>query len=169
MFVIYLQNALFLSMILTYMYVIYNVYNYYTINDGSISSILKNKDCNQIVFTNMTIMGLITIFYELLRYDIFSFFSIVAILIGIVGVLFYDHTNIIHFVYCFVVFTSILVFMFHHCYKKGNNLLLYLSFYIQEILCAVIFLQTNIINCEIYLLANFAFFYIYLHFIDNKS
>jgi hypothetical protein len=165
MFIRYLQNSLFIFMLIIYIYVIYNVYNYYTINDGSISSILKNKDCNEVVFKNMTIMGITTIIYELLRCDIFSFFSIVAILIGIRGVLLYDHSNIIHFLYCFIVFIGILVFMFNHCYKKGNNIILYLSLYIQEILCAAIFLQTNIINCEIYLLANFAFFYIYLHLV----
>ena len=52
--------------------------------------------------------------------------------------------------------------MYNHCYKK-HHIILYLSLYIQEILCAKIFLDTNIINCEIYLLANFAFFYTYLH------
>jgi len=164
MFIVYSQHLLFISMITIYLYVIYNVYNYYTINDGSISSIIKNEECNKIVFTNMTIMSIITIFYELLRYDIFSFFSIFFVLVGIYGVIIYEHTNSIHFVYCFIVFISILVFMYNHCYKK-KHVLLYLSLYIQQILCAAVFLQTNIINCEIYLLANFAFFYIYLHFV----
>lgn len=166
MFIRYSQHFLLLFMIFIYIYVIYNVYNYYTKNDGSISSILKNNECNEIVFKNMTIMGITTLIYELLRCDILSFFSIVSILIGISGVLLYDHTNTIHFVYCFIVFIGILVFMFNHCYKKRNNIILYLSLYIQEILCAVILLQTNIINYEIYLLANFALFYIYLHFIE---
>jgi len=153
-------------MIIIYIYVIHNVYNYYTINDCSISSILKNEECSQVVFVNMILMGITTIFYELLRCDIFSFFSIFFMLIGIYGVIIYDHTNIIHFVYCFIVFICILVFMYNHCYKKRNNIILYLSLYIQQILCALIFLQTNIMNCEIYLLANFAFFYIYLHFVS---
>jgi len=165
MFIIYLQNFLFMSMITAYACVIYNVYNYYTISDESISSILKNKDCNEVVFTNMTVMCLITILYELLRCDILSFFSIIFVIIGIYGVLLYEHTNNIHFVYCFIVFISILIFMYNHCYKK-NHIILYLSLYTQQILCAVIFLETNIINCELYLLANFAFFYTYLHFID---
>lgn len=162
MIIKYVQNFLFLSMISVYVYVIYIVYNYYTKNDGSISSILQNNDCNKIVFTNITIMNLLTIFYELLRFDVLSFFSIVFIVIGIYGVLLYDHTQSIHFIFCFIVFISILLFMYNHCYKK-HHIILYLSLYIQEILCAKIFLDTNIINCEIYLLANFAFFYTYLH------
>ena len=107
-------------------------------------------------------MGIVTIFYELLRYDLCSFISICFLLIGIYGVIIYEHTNIIHFVYCFIAFISILVFMYNHCYKK-NHIILYLLLYLQQILCAAVFLQTNIMNCEIYLLANFAVFYIYIY------
>ena len=53
--------------------------------------------------------------------------------------------------------------MCNHCCKI-KDIILYLSLCVQGILCSVIFLETNIINCEIYLLANFAFFYMYLHF-----
>ena len=152
-------------MILIYIYVIYNVYTYYSISDGSISSIIKNKDCNQVVFVNMFLMGIITIFYEFFRCDICSFISIFFLLIGIYGVIIYEHTIKIHYLYCFIVFISILVFMYNHCYKK-NHIILYLLLCIQQILCLITFLQSNIINCEIYLLANFAVYYIYLHFID---
>jgi hypothetical protein len=163
MFIGYLINVLFECMIIIYVYVICNVHHYYTINDGSISSIIKNTECNEIVFMNMSIMGIVTLIYEFLRNDICSFFSIVFILIGIYGVLLYDHTMNIHFVYCFIVFISILLFMCNHC-RKIKDIILYSSLCVQGILCSVIFLETNIINCEIYLLANFAFFYIYLHF-----
>ena len=71
---LYLQHVLFISMLIVYSYIIYNVYNYYTINDGSISSIIKNEECNEIVFTNMAVMGTFVLLYEILRYDICSFF-----------------------------------------------------------------------------------------------
>jgi hypothetical protein len=163
----FVKNLLLLAMMLIYMYVIYKVSSYYKYEiDGSISSIIKNEECSQVVFVNMILMGIVTLFYEVLRYDICSFISICFLLIGIYGVIIYDHSNTIHFVYCFIIFTSILVFMYNHCYKKSNKLILYLSLYLQQILCAAVFLQTNIMNCEIYLLANFAFFYIYLHFVN---
>jgi hypothetical protein len=163
----FVKNLLLLAMMLIYMYVIYKVSSYYKYEiDGSISSIIKNEECSQVVFVNMILMGIVTLFYEVLRYDICSFISICFLLIGIYGVIIYDHSNTIHFVYCFIVFTSILVFMYNHCYKKSNKLILYLSLYLQQILCAAVFLQTNIMNCEIYLLANFAVFYIYLHFVN---
>lgn len=163
MFIRHFQHFLFLLMIVIYSCVIYQVYSYYTINDESISSILKNTECNKSVFTSMAIMGAITVFYELLRGDVCSFVSIFFLLCGIYGVIIYDYTNIIHFFYCFIVFASILLFMYNHCLKL-NYITLYLLLYIQEILCAAIFLEKNIMNCEIYLLLNFAIFYICLHF-----
>ena len=72
----FLKNILFITMILIYMYVIYKVSSYYTTKDTSISSIIKNEECSQIVFVNMIMMGIVTLFYELLRYDICSFISI---------------------------------------------------------------------------------------------
>jgi len=161
----FLKNVLFISMMLIYMYVIYKVSSYYITTDDSISSIIKNEECNKIVFQNMIIMGIVTIFYEVFRSDISSLFSICFLLFGIYGVIIYEHTNIIHFVFCFIVFISILIFMWNHCLKK-NHKFLYLLLYFQQILCAAVFLQTNIISCEIFLLANFAVFYIYLHFIE---
>jgi hypothetical protein len=163
MCIVYLQHFLFACMIIIYLYVIRNVYHYYTKNDSSISSIIKNKECNEIVFINMCAMGVVTLVYELLRCDVCSFFSIVFILVGIYGVVLYDHTMDIHYVYCFIVFISILLFMYNHCCKI-KDIILYSSLCVQGVLCSLIFMETNILNCEIYLLANFAFFYIYLHF-----
>ena len=55
--------------------------------------------------------------------------------------------------------------MYNHCFLQ-NNIILYLLLYLQEILSACIFLENDIINMEIYLLGNFAVFYIYLHFLQ---
>ena len=159
----HLQHILFLGMIVIYIYVIYNVCINYTINDSSISSILKNTDCNRIIFTNMIAMGTITLMYEGLRYDRFSLITMFFLVLGIYGVLYYDHTQSVHYVYCFVVFISILCFMIHHCCKT-DDVILYVSLGLQLLLCIVIFFETNIIHSEVYLLMNFAFFYIYLHF-----
>jgi hypothetical protein len=160
----YLKNFIFIGMIITYGYAIYSVYNYYKESDHSISSIIKERECNQKVFNGMFIMGFLTIIYELLRYDIISFISILLLLLGIYGVIIYDHTIFIHYIFCFIVFISILCFMYKHCYYK-KNIFLFLLLYLQEVLCALIFLESNILNMEIYLLANFALFYLYLHFL----
>lgn len=164
MFKKYLQHILFISMIIIYLYVIHYVYNFYKINNHSISSIIENKNCNQMVFKNMNIMGIITIIYEFIRYDIFSFITICFLLIGINGVIIYDLTNKIHFLYSFIVFISILFFMNNQCVKR-NNIILYRSFNIQKILSIFILFLPNILYFQIFLLGNFAFFYMYLHFL----
>ena len=159
----HLQHILFLGMIAIYTNVIYNVCINYTSTDQSISSILKNTECNRIIFVNMIAMGTITLLYEGLRYDRFSLITMFFLVLGIYGVLYYDHTQTVHFVYCFVVFISILCFMIHHCCKT-DDVLLYVSLGLQILLCIVIFFESIIIHSEVYLLMNFAFFYIYLHF-----
>ena len=160
----YIKDILLLGMLLSYGYTIYSVNNYYKETDNSISSIIKESECNSKVFFSMCVMGVLTIIYEILRYNILSFISIVSLLIGIYGVIKYDYTLQIHFLYCFIVFISILIFMYNNCYLK-KNLFLFVLLYLQEIMGALTFLENNIINMEIYLLGNFALFYIYLHFL----
>ena len=160
----YIKNFILFGMFITYGYAIYSVYNYYNVTDNSISSIIKNVECNSKLIICMMIMGILTIIYEFLRYDIISFITITFLLVGIYGVLIFDHTIFIHYIFCFIVFISILCFMYKHCYYK-NSIILFLLLYLQEILCALIFLENNILNMEIYLLANFALFYLYLHFL----
>jgi hypothetical protein len=160
----FVQNVLFLTMLGIYANVIYNVYHHYTIFDGSISSILKQKECNEYVLPYMTLMGLVTLVYEFIRRDIVSFVSILVLLIGIYGVIVYDNTMFIHYIYGFLAFISILCFMIYHCYRNNKNKIFFFSVFIQLFLFIMLFLQTQILHCEIYLLLNFAFFFIYLHF-----
>lgn len=159
-----IKDIVLLGMILIYIYTIYNVHNYYINSDKSISSIIKDKELNSIIFTNMTVMGCLTIIYEFMRNNIISLFLILFLLLGIYGVIIYEHTLIIHYVFCFMVFISIICFMYNHCFLQ-NNIILFLLLYLQEILSAYIFLENDIINMEICLLGNFALFYIYLHFL----
>lgn len=159
-----IKDIVLLGMILIYIYTIYNVHNYYINSDKSISSIIKDKELNSIIFTNMSVMGCLTIIYEFMRNNIISLFLILFLLLGIYGVIIYEHTLTIHYVFCFMVFISIICFMYNHCFLQ-NNIILFLLLYLQEILSAYIFLENDIINMEICLLGNFALFYIYLHFL----
>ena len=158
------RDNILIGMVITYSYAIYNVYKYFLHDNKSISSIIVDKECNSIIFTTMIIMGILTIIYEFLRENITSLIAILFLLFGIYGVIIYEHTLSIHYLFCFIVFISILGFMYNHCFLQ-NNIILYLLLYLQEILCTCIFLENNIINMEIYLLGNFALFYIYLHFL----
>jgi hypothetical protein len=160
-----MRDIVLIGMIITYSYAIYNVCKYYINNDKSISSIIKDQECNSIIFTTMIIMGCLTIIYEFMRNNIVSLILILFLLLGIYGVIIYEHALSIHYIFCFIVFISIICFMYNHCFLQ-NNIILYLLLYLQEILSACIFLENDIINMEIYLLGNFAVFYIYLHFLQ---
>jgi hypothetical protein len=160
----YLQHALLLSMLLVYCYAIYNVHYHFKISDGSISSILKDETCNECVFNTMTIMCLIAFLYENIRNDIVSIILISYLIIGIYGVLIFDFTTFMHYNFSFIVFISILLFMFYHSFKT-NSSFLFLLFLLEIILSVLTIFNSEILYYEIYLLANFAIFYIFLHFL----
>jgi hypothetical protein len=160
-----IKNIIFISMFLLYLYIIYKVYNFYNNSiDHSISSIIKDDVCNKIIFKNMLIMGFLTLTYELYRNDIISFLSILFLLIGIYGVLLYDHIYYItiHFFFCFIVFISIFIFMYHQS-RKRNDLYLRFLFDLFIIICLQI-TSYELLYIEMALLFIFAVFYISLHF-----
>jgi len=161
---LHLQDVLLMSMILVYCYAIYNVNYHFKISDGSISSILKNETCNKCVFNSMTIMCLIAFVYENIRQDIVSIILISYLIIGIYGVLLFDFTTFIHYNFSFIAFISIVLFMFYHSIKT-NSLFLFLLFFLEIILSFLTIFKCEILYYEIYLLINFAIFYIFLHFL----
>ena len=111
-------------------------------------------------------MGGGALYYELERGDDFSTFFVICILIGIYGLICVHYSNIIHFVFAFVVFIFILFFMIRHYYLQ-NNIVLLSSLFLQillfiQILFSVI-LNKNIFISETIYIINFAFYYLYLH------
>jgi hypothetical protein len=160
----FLKNALLLSMILVYFYAIYSVYYYFKKSDGSISSILKDENCNKCVLNTMTIMCLIAFLYEIVRDDIISLVLISYLIVGIYGVLMFDFTTFAHYNFAFVAFLSIILFMYYHSFVTSHYFL-FLLFFLEILLSVLTILNTEILHYEIYLLANFAFFYIFLHFL----
>jgi len=112
-------------------------------------------------------MGGGTLLYEIERYDSVSLFLIPLLLIGIYGLICINENNIIHYIFAFSVFITILLFMMRHCYNTNCNLLLTCSLLLEVL--ALFFIVANIeINIffgEIFYIVNFAFFYLYLHFV----
>lgn len=155
-----LRHAVLLGMISTYAYTIYNVSTHFTLSDQSISSILKKEECN--VFELMMVMGFFAMWYEYIRKDLVSLISISGLLVGIYVLLIFDHTTLLHSIFCVIAFLSILIFMFHHSWKNGSAVFSLLSI-IQVALSISVLFQTNILNGEIYLLVNFCIFYLVLH------
>jgi hypothetical protein len=115
----------------------------------------------------MWLMGIGTILYELERKDIYSQIFMYLLLIGIYVLIYVNENNIIHYVFAFLSFIVILFFMLRHCYLKDCNIILFSSLLLELLILLYIVknINKNIFYSEILYLLNFAFYYLYLHFI----
>ena len=116
----------------------------------------------------MFLMGIGTMLYEFERNDIYSINLIGILLIGIYGLISVNETNMIHYIFAFLVFGSILLFMIRHCWLIECNNILLTSFVLEIITLLFIIININedIFYGEIIYILNFAFYYLYLHFIE---
>jgi len=115
----------------------------------------------------MLLMGAIAVLYEIERNDNVSTILICLLLIGIYGLM--CITNTIHYLFAFLVFITILCFMARH--KKDQTL--FCSFLL-EVVALLLIVRTmtkkgDIFFYEVFYLLNFAFFYIYLHFLETAQ
>jgi len=160
------KHILLFLMILFYLTPIFYVYYYYNANN-SVSSIICNENCKYIILFFMVCMGIATICYELKRNDYCSLSIICLLLISIYGLIYINENNSIHYIFAFIVFIAILLFMIWHCYLLGCNNILLSSLFLEILLLVFICMQMNknIFYGEVLYIVNFAFFYLYLHFI----
>jgi hypothetical protein len=160
------KNYLLLFMILCYIIPIYYVYNCYNENN-SVSNIICNEQSRNTILFFMVLMGVVTILYEIERNDIVSIILITFLLLCIYGLLLYNETNQIHYIFAGLTFITILSFMiWHSCLKIYHKILfmpLLLCFGL--LLSIIININGNIFNSEVLYILNFAFYYLYLHFI----
>ncbi len=158
-----IRDVLLFCMIVSYCFSIYIVYKRF-VNNYSISSIICDENCNSKIKVSMTFMFLFTFLYELLRNDNVTLILILMLIIGINGVLNTKETQIKHYVYSFLTFSSIMFFMYYNS-NKYDSLFLTTSFNLQICLFVfnILFIKINIFIIEVAALLNFAIFYLYLH------
>jgi len=161
------KHVLLLFILVCYSLPIYYVYYHYNSNP-SVSNIICNENCKYIILFFMALMGLGTILYEIERNDIYSIIFICALLTGIYGLIYINETHQVHYVFASLVFLSILCFMIRHCYLTNHAMILLVSFVLEVVMLfyMIVNINTNIFYGEIIYILNFAFFYIYLHFIQ---
>ena len=161
------KNVLLLSMILCYLLPIYYVYYNYNSNN-SVSNIICNNNCKYYILFFMFLMGIGTLLYELERNDNFSLILISVLLIGIYGLICINETDIIHYIFAAIVFTAILCFMIRHCFLVKCNTILLSSLFLEIVMLLFIIanINENIFYSEVIYILNFAFYYLYLHFIE---
>jgi hypothetical protein len=143
------------------------VYYNYTSNN-SVSNVICDNKCKHYILVFMFLMGIGTILYELERNDKYSQIIICLLLIGIYGLIYFNETYTIHYYFAFLVFIAILFFMIRHCYLTNFNLILMSSLYLEFFTLFYILtnINDNIFYGEIIYILNFAFYYLYLHFIQ---
>lgn len=161
------KNTLLTFMLLCYLIPILIVsYNYNSNN--SVSNIICDETRKHYILFFMFLMGVGTLLYELERNDKYSQIIICLLLIGIYGVVYINEAHITHYFFASVVFIAILFFMIRHCYLTTCNIILMSSLYLEilTLFLIVININDNIFYGEIIYILNFAFYYLYLHFIQ---
>jgi len=159
----FLLGFMLFSYLLPILFVFYN-YN----SNNSVSNIICNNNCKNYILFFMVLMGIGTLLYEYERNDFYSQIIICILLSGLYGLIYINESHKIHYFFAFLVFIAILFFMIRHCYLKKCNSILLLSLYFEIVALLVIMIDinknTNIFYSEIFYILNFAFFYLYLHF-----
>ena len=170
-----LHHFLLFCMLLAYSIPICLTYLNFTDNHNSISSIICNPNNRIYVFISMIVMGFFTIYYEFCRGDFVSIAIISFLLFSIYGLIFFTNEGHLHYLFAGCAFFSIFTFMiyhynFHH-YHSFISLSLFLQFFIiGSLFIFFIFIHSVSIYfmyIETLFIMNFAFFFLYLHFIDN--
>lgn len=161
------KNVLLSIMLGCYLLPIYYVYYYYDAN-CSVSNIICNNDRKHHILWFMIAMGIGTVLYEVERNDNYSLLLISILLIGIYGLIMVNETNTIHYVFASVVFIAILCFMIRQCILTDCDIVLSSSLLLEAVMLVYIIthMSEDIFYGEIIYILNFAFYYIYLHFIQ---
>jgi hypothetical protein len=186
------QTILLTFMLLAYIApVAFVYYKYNTAAPRSISSIITSQEpffndiaplfqTRYFIAACMLIMTGFTIFYEYQRCvehmnsRMWSLASIAVLLIGIFGVIFIPEHDSTHYVFAAAAFFAITGFMTGHTFCASANtdtdihdtfrILLYAQFLFMLVTVIGVLQDAAIFAIEALFLANFAVFYIYLHY-----
>lgn len=121
----------------------------------------------------MFVMSVFTIFYEYQRQG-WSLCAIIILLVGIFGVIYVPEHDPIHYVFAATTFFAIVGFMTGHTFCASANtdtdirdilrILLYAQFLFMLVTVIGVLQDAAIFAIEALFLANFAVFYLYLHY-----
>ena len=164
------KHYLLLFMMKCYIIPYYYIYSHFK-NNFTISNVLNNHLNKNILFFDLFLLSISTILYEIIyRKDFYSLIFIFLLLLSIFPVIIINENNIFHYIFAFQVFISILCFMTRNCFLSKNYTLLFISLFSEYWLFFSIALNINknknIFYSEFYFIINFAFYYLYLHFIS---
>lgn len=118
----------------------------------------------------MFLMGIGTTLYELKRSDKYSQIFISIILIGIYFLVWFDESYTSHYFFAGSVFLGITLFMIRHVLSSNYNRILVGSLTLAVLLSLIAIITTNrdVLYTEVLYILNFAFYYLYLHFLQSE-
>ena len=126
-------------------------------------------------------MAAFTLAYEYQRcvtqHAQWSLFAIIALLIGIFGVIFIPEHDSAHYIFAATAFFAIVGFMVGHTYYGADTaetddilrILLYAQFLFMVVTVIGVIQDAPIFASEVLFLLNFAIFYLYLHYTFSIS
>ena len=146
-------------------------------------SIMTAFQTRHFIAACMLLMAAFTLAYEYQRCVTqntrWSLFAIIALLIGIFGVIFIPEHDSTHYIFAATAFFAIVGFMVGHTYYGGDTdtaetadtlrILLYAQFLFMVVTVIGVIQDAPIFASEVLFLLNFAIFYLYLHYTFSIS
>ena len=174
-------NGLLLCMLLSYGVAIGLVYYKYGLHDHStntntntntISNVVCDTSIAAPVLLAMLIMGGFTLWYEAARGDGVSLGIMVALLVGLYGVICTSPTLKIHDLWALLTFGAIFAFMWYHAWRFSRSLLPVLVGLQALVYCWVLWAwltRRTYFAGQCAALAVFATFFLYLHCLEVEN
>lgn len=162
-----IKNFLLVFIILSYIYHLYYIFLNYSSNK-SISNIVCNDKCRQIIAKCILCMTFFLLIYEINRKSLVSFSIILLLIITINLLINTTEKDLIHLLSGIVCISMMFLFMLYHCRKS-----FYLKFLVGiQIIFIIMLLIDIIIENKIFLreclvFSNFGIYFFILHIIKN--
>lgn len=160
------KNILLLFIIICYLFSIILI-NYKYKYNKNISNIICHDNNKHIFILLLFITTIAIILYELKRIDLYSKLLIYTLIILLFLLIYCNEKSIFHYLLAFLIFISILLFMFRNLFLTKCNIILLISLLLEILLLIFIIINVNanIFYLEFLYILNFTLYYLYLHFI----
>jgi len=172
------QNITLLVILLVIGVSFYHSFYCYTGNN-TVSNILCDSKINDLIIFLVIILGLSHFFYEMNNNDMISILLICLLYINLYGLTIKNEDYVIHYIFCIIVFMSLLLFMLRQYYIVEFDYILLSSLVLEIVMGIYLFymilkffmkgmkIKINIFFLELFYIFNFVFFIVWLHFIKK--
>lgn len=167
MYIFYNKNFLLFGIISSYLYPLYYIFENYKDNK-SISNIICDRKCRNIIFKNLMFMCLFLLLYEISRNEYYSSIIISGFVISSLLLVNIEESNSFHFPIALLAFLCL--FLFTYVHKSKFKILKYLfkiQIFLGILLGIDVLLGYDVFLSESLYLINFGSYFFLLHCIQN--